>query len=326
VSRESLQGLLQLLRKSTSSQDPPALSWLAEGVIEEASGEGDAALKSFDRAIAADGSNSAAYLRRAELRAQQNALQLAITDAESARRLSPESVNPSLVLANLHLRANRPDDALKVLDALPEKLRSAPPVASLRNTILATTAETPEARAALEELVQKDPKNAAILARLGALYRVDNPARSLEYYRRAVEVDPRNVDFATGYGSALVQARRFVDAGALLKQVIANAPDNYTAHANLATALYEAKNYPEAIEEYNWLLKAKPDLYVAYFFIATAYDYTGQYPAALAAYESFLQKADPTRNQLEIEKVNLRLPSLRHQIKRGDHPKQKSSD
>jgi tetratricopeptide (TPR) repeat protein len=57
---------------------------------------------------------------------------------------------------------------------------------------------------------------------------------------------------------------------------------------------------------------------VAYFFIATAYDKLGEYAEALAAYEKFLAHADPKDNQLEIDKINLRLPSLRRQIARGE--------
>jgi hypothetical protein len=70
-------------------------------------------------------------------------------------------------------------------------------------------------------------------------------------------------------------------------------------------------------------VKAKPDLTVAYYFIATSHDYLGEYEQALAAYETFIARADPKTNQLEIEKVNLRLPTLRRQIKLGEGVKQK---
>ena len=92
------------------------------------------------------------------------------------------------------------------------------------------------------------------------------------------------------------------------------APNNYPAHANLATALYELKQYSAALTEYEWLLKTKPDLSVAYYFIATAHDYLGEYDQALVSYETFLAHADVKTNQLEIDKVKLRLPSLRRQI------------
>ena len=107
------------------------------------------------------------------------------------------------------------------------------------------------------------------------------------------------------------------------RRVIALAPDHYAAHANLATALYSQKLYSEALAEYDWILRKKPDLAVAYYFIATAHDNLEEYPEALVAYETFMARADAKTNQLEIEKVKLRLPSLRRQIQLGEGAKRK---
>jgi len=180
------------------------------------------------------------------------------------------------------------------------------------------------ARKALETLLGKNPNNAMLLARLGASYRTADPIRSLNYYKSATEIEPANPDYATGYAAALIQARRFMEAASILRKVVAAAPNNYAAHANLATALYELKQFGPALDEYEWLLKAKPDLTVAYYFIAIAHDYLGEYEQALAAYESFLGRADAKTNQLEIEKTKLRLPTLRRQIQLGQGVKQKS--
>ena len=125
----------------------------------------------------------------------------------------------------------------------------------------------------------------------------------------------------TGYAAALIQARRFAEATAILRRIISVAPDSYVAHANLATALYEQKRFAESLVEYEWLAHARPEIAATYFFIATAHDYLGEYPEALSAYEKFLAVANAQQNQLEIEKVKLRLPALRNQIKRGEGAK-----
>jgi cytochrome c-type biogenesis protein CcmH/NrfG len=176
---------------------------------------------------------------------------------------------------------------------------------------------------ALEILLSKNPNNAMLMARLGVAYRTVDANRSLDYYKRASALEPANPDYATGYSSALVQVRRFGEAAVILRRVIQVAPDNYVAHANLATALYELKQFAAAIVEYEWLLKTKPNLNVTYYFIATAHDYLGEYEQALGAYESFLARADANANQLELEKVKLRLPSLRRQIQLGQGVKRK---
>jgi tetratricopeptide (TPR) repeat protein len=179
------------------------------------------------------------------------------------------------------------------------------------------------ARKALEKLLEKNPRSAMLLGRLGASYRTDDPARSLEYYRRASEIQPDAAEYALGYAAALVQARRFDQAAGILRRVVNAKPDNYVARANLATSLYESKRYADAIPEYEWILAAKPEIDVAHYFIATSHDYLGEYPEALVSYEKFLSVADPKTNQLEIEKVKLRLPLLQRQIKLGEGAKKK---
>jgi tetratricopeptide (TPR) repeat protein len=160
-----------------------------------------------------------------------------------------------------------------------------------------------------------------LLGRLGASYRKDDPARSLDFYRRASQLQPEAAEHAIGYAAALVQARRFNDAVQILRQVVRMEPHNYAARANLATALYESKRFVEAIPEYQWILETKPEIVIAHYFIASSHDYLGEYPEALSSYEKFLAAADAGANQLEIDKVKLRLPSLRRQIELGQGAK-----
>ena len=210
-----------------------------------------------------------------------------------------------------------------MLDALSEKNRQTPEVIALRAEIANDGGSSLEERAALEQLLRRDPKNTDLLARLGEAYRRVDPLKSQDYFYRALQIEPDNVKFATGYAAALVQARHFADAVVALRRVIASAPNEYVAHANLALALYEMKNYTAAIPEYEWLVSARPEIAATYFYLASARDNLGEYEPALDAYEKFLAHADPTNNKLDIEKVNLRLPRLRDQIKRGQGRKPK---
>jgi tetratricopeptide (TPR) repeat protein len=213
---------------------------------------------------------------------------------------------------------NRAEDARRVLDALPAESRATEDAVKLRAALDARCEETPEARAAVEKIVELEPRNAAALACLGALLRTNEPQRALDFYRRASEVEPRNPDYATGVAAALIQLRQFEQAAGILERVIRVAPDHYTAHTNLASALYGMRLYKRAIEEYKWVSRARPELAVVHFLLGSSHDHLGEYPEALAAYETFLVHADAQTNQLEIDKVNLRLPSLRRQIARGE--------
>jgi tetratricopeptide (TPR) repeat protein len=229
--------------------------------------------------------------------------------------------------------ANQPDEAQRIYKdigyqnpgagATSESI-GANKVTGTAEDIAAGNSDDPKvAQPALEKLIVANPRNPKLFARLGEVTRRSDPQKSAEAYRRANEIDPANPKYAIGYAAALVQLRRFAQAETILRRVIAAAPDEYTAHANLALALYELKRYAEALPEYEWLATTRPDIAATYFFIATAHDNLGEYQQALDAYEKYLSRADATNNKLDIEKVNLRLPRLREQISRGQGAKRK---
>lgn len=326
---------LALARRATADNDASAATWLLRALAERATGDNVAAVASLDRVIATDSTNFAALLERAEIRIATNDKERALADLRLAEPMIKEDKPTFARLAADYESAGAPVDAKRVADAAGLKAKSQDVSISGKGSLQVNG--TPEeidaansddplvARKALETLLEKNPNAAMLLARLGAAYRTVDASRSLDYYKRAAAMEPANPEYATGYSSALVQARRFNEAAAVLRRVIAAAPNSYTAHANLATALYELKQFSEALTEYEWLLKSKPDLTVAYYFIATAHDNLGEYEQALAAYESFLARADVKANQLEVEKIKLRLPSLRRQIQLGQGVKKKSA-
>ncbi len=326
ASRENLLQMLGQLRAATADTNAPAGVWIARGVIERAMDDRQAAITSFERAIGVDSKNIVAYIERAETFASTGDTEHAIESARAAQRIAPASAYASTAVARFYLQAGNCAEASRTLDELDAVTKRPAETASLRGRITTqcTTDIKESDRPALEEAFTKEPRNAKIAARLCMMYRKDDPQRALDYCHRALEIEPRNADYGTAYAAALVQARRFEDAIIILRRVILDSPDNYAAHANLAISLYELKRYSEALAVYSWILDAKPETTVAYFFIATAHDKLGEFPEALAAYEAFLAHADPQQFKLEIEKIKLRLPGLRDQIKLGQGKKKKS--
>jgi tetratricopeptide (TPR) repeat protein len=280
----------------------------------------------LNRALQLEPENVAALVESADLALDQNDYDSAINSLEAANRISKGDKQIASRLALAHERAGRTQEARRIATAagIVSEDPSKPHLEGTAEEIAAANSDDPlVSRKGLEKLLEKNPRNPMLFARLGASYRTDDPNRALEFYHRASELQPGNADYATGYAAALVRGRRFAQAAAILRKVIAAHPDNYTAHANLATALYEQKLYAEALPEYEWLVRTRPDAIVAYYFIASAHDYLGEYREALASYENFLERADANTNQLEIEKVRLRLPLLRRQVKRGEGVKRK---
>jgi len=326
---------LALARAATDDDNASASAWAWRGALERATGNNDAALNSINHALQIEPNYIAALKERAELRLDAADYPHAIEDLKTAISVKPGDREISLKLARAYELAGKTDEAQRIYLSLgaagsgePIKGRAfdqfVPVVDGTAAEIEAANSDDGlKARPALEKLVAKNPRNASLWARLGEVTRRGDPQKSAASYRRANEIDPANPKYATGYAAALVQLRRFAEAEPILRRVIANAPNEYAAHANLALALYEMKRFVEALPEYEWLAATRPEIAATYFFIATAHDNLGEYEQALDAYEKFLSRANPTNNKLDIEKVNLRLPRLRDQISRGQGAKRK---
>jgi tetratricopeptide (TPR) repeat protein len=309
-SPDVLKNLLEKLKILTSKAKPTASIWASRAALENSLGDKASAKTSLSRALSIDANNRSALIERAEIALTEGDNKGAMQDALALSKLAPNSIPVKLLQARVYSANGKNEEAVKILDAI--KTPSAE-VASLRAKLAANDTENV---ADLEKLLETDAKNASILGRLCTLQRVTNPPKALEYCRRASEAEPNNLNHAVGFSAALVQAKQYENAVLILKKIIAVAPDNYTSHANLATALFQLKRYAEAIEEYKWLTEKQPELAIAYYFLAISHDSLGQYLDAMANYQQFLKRADATQNQIEIEKVNLRLPVLQKQVKK----------
>lgn len=312
---------LALWRRATELKPDDATLWAARGRAERAAKDAPAALKSFARALELDAPNAEARLARADLYLESSDKEHALEDVRALEAQAKAQSDWKLLIAvaNRYGIAGVREDAKRVYESLPEEAKTSEEGKRLSAAVNDVRCEdSDESRAALEKLLASDEKNAAALACLGSLLRTTDPQRSAELFRRANQIDPSNANYAVGYGAALVQLKQFERAASILQRVVQLAPAHYEAHANLAAALYEMRLYKQAVSEYKWISQARPELAIVQFFIGTAHDRLGEYEDALAAYETFLAAADPSVNRLEMDKVTLRLPSLRNQIKRGE--------
>ena len=326
---------MTLAQAATDDTNASASSWVWRGAMERAAGKKDAALVSLGHSLEIDPHYLVALKERADLYLEGGDYPAAIKDLKAALSNKANDRELSLRLAHAFELANKPEEAERIYESIGEKRSGqqtgtssndpgAVKVAGSPEDVAAANSDDPRiAQPALERLILANPKSAKLFGRLGEVTRRLNPQKSADSYRRANEIDPVNPKYAIGYAAALVQLRRFAQAEVILRRVIVAAPEEYTAHANLALALYELKRYAEALPEYEWLAKARPEIPATYFFMATAHDNLAEYPQALAAYEKYLSLADPINNKLDIEKVHLRLPRLRDQISRGQGAKRK---
>lgn len=320
---EKLKIVLMQLELLSSKARPPVSIWISRAAVERALGNNTAARASAVKALAIDPKNIAALFERAEASLALGDFNTAQNDAEQILKLSSNLLSAKLLSARARSSAGDLDETLKYLDTFDEASKQNAHYTTLRKAIVSAKSDSGENLVELEKQIAQDANNVAVLARLCVAARRTATAKSLEYCRRAAELEPANPSHATGYAAALIQAKQYAPAVPILQRVLAATPDNFTAHANLATALLELKRYPEAIKEYDWLVEKKPDLVIAYYFLGIAHDQSEKFREAMLHYKKFLTLADPSYNKVQIDDVNLRLPALAKEIEKLDKKNRK---
>lgn len=306
---EILKQLLAKLRLLTSKANPTAAAWSARAALERNLGDKASAKTSISRSLEIEPNNKTALAERIEIALAENDSKGALEIAKDLLKIAPDSDISKFLLARSLAANGSGEEAFKILETIADPTSE---VADFRARLAANASQSV---AELEKQLETDAKNATVLGRLCSLLRTENPVKALDYCRRAYEAEPTNLNYVIGFGAALVQAKQHEQAVNIFRKIIEIAPDNYTAHANLAISLFQLKRYAEAKAEYRWLSENQPDLAVTYYFLGIIHDQLKEYMDALANYQQFLKLADAEKNRLEIEKVNLRMPSLQKQVK-----------
>lgn len=288
------------------------------------------ALANLTQALQREPNNSQALRDRAEVFLARNDTARATADLQAL--LAVEKSTPTMLRLAALYRANKQyDDAAKLYQQVVDNDPAQQEARTALAEMLIESGRAENAIAQLEALIKAEPKRADLRSQLATLLVVNQPDRALEHYQAAAQLVPDNPNHRIGIGSALVKLRRFDEAIVQLKPLLSsklNDEQSYTARANLATALFELKDYPNAAREYIWLLgyltqrNELKKTAVTTYFLGVCFDKIGDFEQALKAYQQFLSLAT-SEQQLEIEKVKLRLPSLQRQIDKGQGIKRK---
>lgn len=132
-----------------------------------------------------------------------------------------------------------------------------------------------------------DPNNKEVLNAIGLLYllHLDDPAKAITYFERAVKIDPL---FSEGYnnlGYSYEKTGNFETAITFYRKALSN-PVYQTAdkaYFNTGNSLYRMGKYEEALTAYKEALRRNPDLGLAYRKISLCYNAMGRYGDASTA-------------------------------------------
>jgi tetratricopeptide (TPR) repeat protein len=108
---------------------------------------------------------------------------------------------------------------------------------------------------------------------------------AVEAFENALKVEPSSLEAKTGLGVAYVNGGATPMQGiGLLREVIAQEPDNLNANLNLGLFSMKSGQFEKAIDRFKTVLKQKPD-FETYFYLAESYKQLGRKNEAIAAYQ-----------------------------------------
>lgn len=311
VSEASLRDLLSRISDLTAKMRPTAGLLSSKAALEQRLGDVPGAKESVARALQIDPQLTSALVIAADIALIEKDIEKADTYVRRIEALSPKSPEVLTLRSRVLYSQGKRAEALALLESIPN------PSESVRELIaMAKDGDVADLQG-LEAKIRRTPDDVNALSKLCVGFRVSDPARALEYCRRASILEPKEISHAVAFGAALVQAKQYVEAIGLFRKLLTLAPEHVTIHTNLATALFQLKRYDEAKNEFRWLTEHQPASAAAFYFLAITHDHLGEYLDAMATYQKFLRIADPNASKLEIEKVNLRLPALQKLIKDG---------
>jgi lipopolysaccharide biosynthesis regulator YciM len=309
-----LAGIVYLLyreyRRSRSSRRP----LYTEALMDLLDGRKDDALAKLKETVNADSENVDAYLRLAQLlmelgeaeRAGRIYQMLAVRRNLSAR----DEQKVLLALAHEHLRANRVNRAISLLEQVSERDPRDTAGRELLLFVYLQTERWDEVKALLKDLVrlQKDKHRAALyLTESGARLFAKEPETAAGYFNQALDLDGKSVPALIYAGDALYAQDKMPEAVARWKQVLGIHPDlSFMVRERIEKAFYESGKYEEIVKIYEDLIARTPDDANLYVPLARIYAKKGDAARAQSVLGRIPAKAqdDP---QVQLLKVELHL-------------------
>src|SRR5690349_3187420 len=170
---------LDFAKRATAIPEAPAAAWIALALAQKANGDKTAAIATLDHVLTDQPQNVAALIERADLLTDEKRFDAAIDDLNAAAKLKPGDKAIASRLADTYQKAGKPEQAAAVANAagiaVVKPADNGGVIGTPEEIEAANSSDPAVARKALEKLLEKNPHNATLLARLGDSYRTDSP-------------------------------------------------------------------------------------------------------------------------------------------------------
>ena len=194
-----------------------------------------------------------------------------------------------LLLAEAHLRRNKPVRAQAQLSALPADVRRTTSARVLQGRIHLAAGRARKGLKELERAVADDPGDLdARLARAEALHENGRKKKAVAELTNILNQAPQRTDIRRTLAHQLMSIRRYADATREWRRVLKIDGDDLSARFNLALCLQRDKQFAASVVAYEMVITANPTNHKARFNRALALEELGRHEEALSGYRQVL--------------------------------------
>lgn len=266
------------------------LSVLLESAL--ASGNRAAALDYLERLAEKSPEDAGLQGRLGTVRLQGGDFDGAVSAFNKAIELAPDEIRNYERLFYAHLRQEADGAALEVAKTVESRFPDKGTGDLLRGIVLVNQEKLPEAQAAFESALEKDPDDLAAANNISSILLLQGETdQARAFMDKALEKHPDNVRMLTKYASLEMDHENYDAAESLLTRALTARPDNTTVLLRLAR-LNELRGQPDAAaNRYREVLQQRdlPDAYLGLTRISLG---TGKYAEAEDQAEELLRR-DP---------------------------------
>ena len=274
-------------------RQPPAAYLNNLAAAYAADGQTPRAFHTYDRAIAADPTDPAAYVNLAVLYRQIGNRDAALRGARLAAERFPDRPTVQLTLANALVLAGRAAEAAPIY----RRLADVPETAAAAQRGLAraaqATGQTEAALAALERAVEGEPQRADLRFELAAcLVNARRFADAERQARHGLEAEPGSAVGRTALAAARLGQNDARGAAAILGPLVEKHPKHLDARALLGDAYVGLGRLDRAVELHRRTVELDLDSPHSRRLLADALMLTGDYVGAARAYRRAIALGD----------------------------------
>jgi len=309
-SEDQLKPLLSRLKELTRGARPAVSSLIALATLELRLGDSKSAYLTIIRAVDLEPENIDALRAKFEIEISKAQFVEALETSELLARIRPDDISIRLIRARALAELGRKTEATSLLKTI--EGRDDDIVRTARSLLI----EIADDRASLMELFGKFPNDNQLLLKICISRSIVETDVALSTCTKLISASDDHMLAALGSRAAiLLRLGRAADALRDFERILLANPDSKSARSGKALALFNLERWDDARLSFEYVVAGSDELPIAYYYLGIINDKLARPDDALSNYEQFLKVADKATMDAEIERTQLRLSTLRRQVR-----------